>query len=408
MMQAAVLSDTHLGDPDSKLAQGTQSASYRQLRRVIKERTGGKPLDYLILSGDILDFSIASFEEACNEARPFFCAIQCDKLARQIIYVPGNHDKHVWDAAEWETRIIRRMKKYDDPLPFRRTQPALLDLENERFELANVHKVEGTDRWGSLFLEGLFNDKENSLPINIAYPNLYVKTANDIYLITHGHMLEMAWVLLSEVFGDVNGLRELKPLSLGRLEELNVPLTAMICTGVGQAGELSKICYEVEVEAKQRETGRLREVLEKGIPRISSMLDLSCFKRFVLRKIKDAVLRMVAERSLDSRYDEWFFTDRAVQERFWTFYMASRTQARESFGLAPPRKIIFGHTHIARTEKDPLPIKREARDIPGLPGDKVYLYNTGGWLKNEDQGPERDPLVFFFDDGGLASVRISE
>lgn len=407
-MKAAVLSDTHLGDPRSKLALGAQSASYLRMKNVILERTGGKPLDYLILSGDILDFSIASFEDACKAARPFFCAIQGDKLAGQIVYIPGNHDKHVWDAVEWETRIIRRMKRYDDPLPFRRTQPALLDLERERFELKNVQKVPDTDRWGSLFLEGLFHDKENSLPINIAYPNLYVKTAKETCLITHGHMLEPAWVLLSEVFGDVNGLKELKPLSLGHLEELNVPLTAMICTGVGQAGELSKICYEVEQEARRHETRRLREALDKGVRRLSRILELSCFKRFILGRIKNAILRMVAEKTAATRYDDQFFTKRPVQERFVTFYKASCAQARDMFNLEPPRKIIFGHTHLALSEKAPFSIEREKHGLPDLPVESVTLFNTGGWLENKKNEPAKDPLVFFLDDSGaLISERIS-
>jgi len=405
-MKAAVLSDTHLGDQDSKLAEGAQSPWYHELRRVIKVRTGGEPLDYLILSGDILDFSIASFEDACKAARPFFQALQSDKLAWQIVYIPGNHDKHVWDAVEWETRIIRKMKRYDDPLPFRRTQPALLDLLNERFELTNVHKVAGTDRWGSLFLEGLFKNKEHSLPINIAYPNLYVKTAKDNYLITHGHMLETAWVLLSEAFGDVKGLKELKPLSLGHLEEFNVPLTAMICTGVGQAGELSKICYEVEQEAKHHEAGRLREVLDKGIPGLARIFKLNFFKRFALRCLSNWVVTLVKEGSASSRYDKQFFTRSLVLERVLTFYHASCDQAKEMFDLDPPRKMIFGHTHEPHPVDAPYP-PIESSDGSVLP----TMYNTGGWLnktKDGGDGPEMDPLVFFFDDDGeLTSERIS-
>ena len=403
-MLAAVLSDTHLGDPDSKLAHGAQSAGYQRLKEVFHERTGGGPLDFLVLSGDILDFSIASFEEACKAARPFFQAMQNDALARHIVYIPGNHDKHIWDAVEWEVNVIGRMKKHRDPRPFRRSQPACIDMVDGRFLLPGINEDETENRWGTLFLEGLFDaagDKE-IIPIFFAYPNLYVRTRQETYLITHGHMLEMAWVMLSEVFGDVNGLKELKPLSLGHLEELNVPLTAMICTGVGQAGELSKICYEVEQEAKEKKTRRLREVLDKGVSRLSRLFELSCFKRFVLGRSKNAILRMAAERSADSRYDEQFFTNPSVQERFSTFYTASCAQAREEFKLAPPRRIIFGHTHIARTEKDPFPIEREAHDLPDLPVDSVSLYNTGGWLRN---GSGNYPLVFFLDESGTLESR---
>jgi len=406
-MKAAVLSDTHLGDPGSKLAQGAQSAGYQRLKDVIHKRTGGERLDYLILSGDILDFSVASFEDACKAARPFFQALQNDRLTKHIVYIPGNHDKHIWDAVEWEVNVIGRMKEHRDPRPFRRSQPACIDMVDGRFLLPGVNEDETEKRWGTLFLEGLFDAAGGNeiIPIFFAYPNLYVKTAKEIYLITHGHMLEMAWVLLSEVFGDVNGLKELKPLSLGHLEELNVPLTSMICTGVGQAGELSQICHEVEQEAKAKKTRRLQEVLDRGVPALSRLLGLNCFKRFVLRRIENAILRMVAERSSDSRYDEQFFVNRSVQERFVTFYAASCAQAQKEFGLAPPRKIIFGHTHVARTEQDPLLVERKAQDLPDLPVESVSLYNSGGWLNNVSGN---DPLMFFLDESGaLTSESMS-
>lgn len=408
-MKAAVLSDTHLGNPKSRLAQGAQSPSYQRLREVIHERTGGGPLDYLIMAGDILDFSIASFDDACKAARPFFQALQNDKLAKHIVYIPGNHDKHVWDAVEWEVNVIRRMKKNRDPRPFRRSQPACIDMVNGRFLLPGINEDRAENRWGTLFLEGLFDPKEEIIPIFFAYPNLSVRTRQESFLITHGHMLETAWVLLSETFGDVDGLKDLKPLSLGHLEELNVPLTAMICTGVGQAGELSKICYEVEQEAKERKAGRLREVLDKGVPALSRIFELSCPARTALRCLSNWIVKLVKKRSADSRYDEQFFTNRAVQERFVTFYKASCEQAQKEFGLAPPRKLIFGHTHIAISEKEPVRIPSNGRPLPGLPVEPVELFNAGGWLENKENVPERDPLVFFFDDGGeLTSGRISE
>ena len=408
-MKTAVLSDTHLGDLKSKLAQGAGSPSYQQLKEVIHRRTGGVQLDYLILSGDILDFSIASFEDACKAARPFFQALQRDKLTKHIVYIPGNHDKHVWDAVEWEVNVIRRMKENRDPRPFRRSQPACLDMVEERFLLPGINEDKTENRWGTLFLEGLLDPKEETIPIFFAYPNLAVRTRRETYLITHGHMLETAWVLLSETFGDVDGLKELKPLTLGHLEELNVPLTAMICTGVGQAGELSKICYEVEQEAKERKTDRLQDVLDKGVPALSRILELSWVTKNALRCFSRWILRLVKERSADSRYDEQFFTNRQMQERFVTFYTASCAQARREFGLAAPRKIIFGHTHIAVSEKEPVCIPLKDRPLPDLPVESVELFNTGGWLENTEKEPVRDPLVFFFDDGGeLTSERISE
>jgi predicted phosphodiesterase len=49
-------------------------------------------VDYLVLLGDIVDFSVASYREAYRQARCFFRRLQDDGLAEEIVYVPGNHD----------------------------------------------------------------------------------------------------------------------------------------------------------------------------------------------------------------------------------------------------------------------------------------------------------------------------
>jgi 3',5'-cyclic AMP phosphodiesterase CpdA len=92
-MRIAVLSDTHFGDdfctlvrpgPDGGPAE--PGPGYAVLRRAVG------PVDYLVLLGDILDLSVASDEDAYGAAKAFFTALQRDGLARELVYVPGNHD----------------------------------------------------------------------------------------------------------------------------------------------------------------------------------------------------------------------------------------------------------------------------------------------------------------------------
>jgi len=404
MMKAAVLSDTHLGDPESGLAYGAENRNYELLRNAIREKTGNGPLDYLILAGDILDFSIASFEEACDAARPFFLALQHDKLAKHIVYIPGNHDKHIWDAVEWEVNVIRRLKKFRNPRSFRRTQPACIDMVDGKFLLPGINEDKDTGRWGTLFLEGLFNGhkEEEIIPIYFAYPNLYIRTPSGNFLVTHGHMLELAWVLLSEMFSEVKELKEQQPMSLAHLEEFNVPLTSMICTGVGQAGEVSKVGCTIMQEAKRSETGKLREVLDTGVVRLAEILNLDWCKTFVLNRFKSAIISTVKTSAADTRYNDEFLKDPQVRKRFAAFFTASCAQACAIFTMDPPRKIIFGHTHIAHSEKEPFSIDRKTHGLPDLPVESVQLFNSGGWLKNDKK---RSPLVFFLDESGALTSR---
>ncbi len=121
-MKIAIISDLHIGDYNCKLIEAhSTSTTYNRFKSTILDFTGGDPLDYLVLNGDVLDFSINSFEASCIMARPFFQALAGDAITKEIIYIPGNHDKHIWDAVEWETNIIKRLKEHKDPRGFRRT-----------------------------------------------------------------------------------------------------------------------------------------------------------------------------------------------------------------------------------------------------------------------------------------------
>lgn len=399
-MKIGIISDVHLGDDHCKLIRaGNVTATYDALKNSIFKFTKKMALDYLVLDGDILDFSINSFEESCIAAKPFFRAIKNDGLAKELIYIPGNHDKHVWDVVEWETNIIRRFREHEDPRRFRRTQPGIIDYTgNAPLNLAGVSRVPNTQHYGTLFLEGLF-EKGKTLPINVVYPNLYIKTEEDVYLITHGHMLELAWVLLSEI---LCGEPELAgKLGIRELEEFNIPLTSMICTGVGQAGAVSKLFYTIQREAKRGKTERMKKLLDNVIPKLDQLIELPWYAELLddalLIAIRKAALYIAGDVS-DSRYDEEFFKKESVRSRFLRFLLASCSQAEE-LHIEAPNKIIFGHTHEPLSHKTPM----EIDNLSFIKDGKAYLYNTGGWLDEQGKSAE----VFLFDDkGSLSSVNI--
>lgn len=281
-MKLAIISDVHLGDRKCKLVEnGAITQTYKALHGEIMKFTGDAPLDYFVLNGDTLDFSINGFKESCVIARPFFRQIAKDKLAKEIVFIPGNHDKHIWDAVEWETNIIRRLKDHEDPRDFRRSQTGLIDYAQGNLYLPGVTMLKGPRRYGTLFLEGLF-DKDNVLQIDIVYPNLFIKTPTDTYLITHGHMLELAWVLLSELLGGLPKISE-NP-GIKELEEYNIPLTSMICTGVGQAGEVSKRFCEIQQEVKKNQTTKFEETLQNVILKLEKLVELSWYAELLMAR----------------------------------------------------------------------------------------------------------------------------
>jgi len=182
-MKIAVISDAHLGNPDSRFTEdGCLTGTYEAFRSIIRDYSDNKPVDFLVLNGDTLDFTANTIEESLIAAKPFFEGVYTDKLFKQLLYIPGNHDKQVWDMVEWETNIVGKLRHHKSPRKFRRTQPGVIDSATGRVELMNASHVKGTRLYGNLFLEGLFA-KGSTLPIVVTYPNLYIKTKKDLILV---------------------------------------------------------------------------------------------------------------------------------------------------------------------------------------------------------------------------------
>ncbi|NTU42472.1 MAG: hypothetical protein HGA78_05375, partial [Nitrospirales bacterium] len=114
-MRFALISDTHFGDPMGTLIKGDRSLGdrYSAFRDA-----AGHDNDYLILLGDILDFSISSYKDTYEAAKVFFLQVQKDNIAREMIYLPGNHDADLWHTVEHQVNIIYQLENERSPIPF--------------------------------------------------------------------------------------------------------------------------------------------------------------------------------------------------------------------------------------------------------------------------------------------------
>ena len=99
-MKLAIASDLHLGNLLCSLVEwnGEEYKEGPKYRGFCEAAGSGN--DYLILHGDILDFSVAGYENAYAAAKVFFTLLQKDDIADQIIYIPGNHDYDIWNIVE--------------------------------------------------------------------------------------------------------------------------------------------------------------------------------------------------------------------------------------------------------------------------------------------------------------------
>jgi UDP-2,3-diacylglucosamine pyrophosphatase LpxH len=430
-MRIAVVSDTHLGDGLCTLVRPGRDGGppepgpgYAALRRAVGQ------VDYLVLLGDVIDFSVASYEEAYRDARAFFTALQRDAVAREVVYVPGNHDFDIWSVVEHQVNVINQLKQGDLPRAFRRAVPGVIDAREPRPRL-RLPDVAARPEWhstradyGGLFLDHITlrpadgdgrRGEGERLVFDFAYPNLYLVTEEgESVLLTHGHYLEAYWTLLGEwaVRLAPDDLPRERPgeLTVRELVGVNFPLHQLASSGIGQARPLTALARQLQLDLVAGRTHRAARYLERleaafagrSVPFLSRLV-----RRWLARRARSIVLRTLAEAE-QTRYSRSFLSRPAVRERFRRYFRGclaevERLRREHGLDLPAPRHVVFGHTH------QPIPWgSAELGD--SVDGREVRFCNTGGWLLRE--GPDGRPgfpgaeVVLYETGRGVRSVPI--
>jgi UDP-2,3-diacylglucosamine pyrophosphatase LpxH len=423
-VRLAVISDAHFGDEHGTLVvadrwgEAQTGPAYRALRNAVGR------VDYLILLGDIFDFSVTSYENAYRQAKVFFKKVQEDDLARQLIYLPGNHDFDIWHTVEYQVNVINQLKQGQLPRAFRRSVPGVIDdrtHSREKFLLPDITpKPEIHDdhaNYGHLFLDNITRSgrwEGPTLTFNFAYPNLYLITdSGECVLLTHGHYFEAYWSVAAEwvsrIAADDLELELGGELNLREMVGVNLPLSQLACTGIGQAQPLTQILRGIQREIQTGRTSGLDKYLERlhtGIRRDKKLpVPLRLAESLVFRWVRKRLLSFLGGME-KTRYSRQFINLPSVRNRFRNYFHTSLNEIhrlREQHGLdiPVPARVIFGHTH------QPIPWDSEEL-IDKVNGHDVRLCNTGGWLMKEDGAGEfAGAEVVVYETGkGLLSVPI--
>jgi predicted phosphodiesterase len=406
-MRFAVISDTHFGDPASQLAAWNGAAGRAELGSKYEEFKQAAGInDYLILLGDIFDLSISSYEQAYGVAKIFFKQIQADKIARYMIYVPGNHDGDMWHFYEHQVNITMRITGGRPPRNFRFSVPAIIN-GCKGTPAENVFTLHGVSTnpeypdfgYGGIFLDSITRDLVNDkitgtlLPFAFAYPNIYLVTDQESVLLTHGHYLEGYWSLLGEWVMKIAGedLAIGDALDLWEMVAINFPLNQLACTGVGQAGPLTSVIRDVQRQYKDGDLKRIKNYLDRldnAIDELTPSRGLLDAREALTDAASNYIKKKIVENlesSTPTRYDEKFIHRKDTLDLFRGYFDCSLLEidSIQSAGgpeIGTPRYVIFGHTHEPIPWGDPGAPKTMSRA-----GRPVTLYNTGGWLNKLDK-----------------------
>lgn len=431
-MKLAVISDTHFGDPDCLLAtfRNVPNRSdpiigprYEQFREA-----AGRDNDFLVVLGDILDFSVSSYRESFEVARTFFRQVQADRLARSIIYVPGNHDADVWHLYEYELNVIRRIAAGKNAHDFLYSVPGTLDGRTNpvgtRFRLHGIKPSPNYRHgYGGTFIDNITLESQDddtctgeALNFALAYPNLYLFTDQGSILLTHGHYLEEYWSMLGEWAIEIAGtdMGITGTPTIRELVEINFPFNQLACSGIGQAGALTRnVILPLQRDARSRDIRRIERYLHGVLAKIDKLIP----GKYLLDEIvSDALLRKLRSRIIDAiltieptRFNSGFVHETHVQQRFKRYY---RSCCMELHEIEPelkgnPRHLVFGHTHRPISWQDNLTTGAPA--FATGTGEQVQYCNLGGWLRNHSDKEfcGAEVLKFDSDTQAIRSVRIT-
>ena len=321
-----VISDSHLGDSRSTLKDDNV------VKELISELNQGKKIDELIFLGDILDLAFSTFEDVIGQSREFFNLISSLDTGK-IVYIPGNHDYHIW---------LLHIEKRDVIEPI---------LNEGVPELPNyISYFSGKE---SFFSEVLPENMEKKFVIR--YPNYEFENNGIRYFFHHGHQLYGPCVLL---MSPGEALREAK--GLNDLLIANSPILEMIYYHLERSEEMReklKVVWE-----KYGSAGAIlvviKELLDAGPPNLLS---------WIIKKMEKIWMGLVTKKVKKDRGIEIDEIENEIRD----YLQVSGWQSEN------PLRFIFGHSHV--------PGRKEIAD-------NLTVVNCGSWLE-EDSGHNTYVLI---------------
>jgi hypothetical protein len=397
------LSDMHLGDQYSVLTNIDSEGVVRPLKassvivqlveclKSLISTNENQRRPTLILNGDILEFALVTDNQAAMAFERFIELIMPnngEKLFEKIIFIPGNHDHHLWESAR-ETQYVnylrRNFKASDElPIPWHAT---------EMFVEDTPHEVQ------SFFLTNLVQifDHLQDFYISTAYPNfgLISKDGQKCVAFHHGHFIESLYRLMTTMKALLFNAQA--PLEVRDFEAENFAWIDFFWSTMGRSGEAGKdveIIYE-----KMQNKEKFRELLDTLAENIAQN-----YMPGLTKEVKAMVLKEIFHVVLDKiSTTERTLTDATLSEDaksglFDYLNVPLREQIGEELDRKWPTDItfVFGHTH------------KPYEDNSKIVDYSVKVYNSGGWVveTTEPQSVHGGAVILIDENLDTVSLRM--
>jgi hypothetical protein len=399
------LSDLHLGADNSILTAikpgGTEtdpsrpSAVLSQFARCLRElltRNEAPEKPTLILNGDILELALTDVNKAAMVFQRFVeLAFPRDGEAlfqTDILYIPGNHDHHVWESAR-ETRYLR----YIDGL-----QPGdAIDAPTHTTRMISPGLVREP------FLTSLLQVYPHlrDATVNIAYPNyaLLSQDGQKCVIVSHGHYIESIYSLMTFLNTVVFPNRK-RPTAIADIEAENFAWIDFLWSTLGRSGDVGQNIGLLYAKLQDnQEVGKLTSnIVSAWLARSAQLRPLKAVEAYQLEWVVRSMFDRI--RPLEKQQTQHLLSDDAMRGLQWFVQdvLLEQLTSENNQVIPPDINFLFGHTHK--------PFQR-LMNFSGYPT-PLKVYNNGGWVVDTvNVSPLHGAAVLLIDDAfETVSVRM--
>ena len=377
------LSDLHLGEENSLLTNLKTASSQTDplhpspvlnnlcncLKQIITNFPNQNIKPTLILNGDIIEMALTTTNEGAMVFERFIELIMArgNELFNDIIYIPGNHDHHIWEIAretQYAEYIISQqmLNKKGLPIPWHITKIFKNPIP-AYFLNKLINRVRGND----------------DLEIKIVYPNFGIVSSDNKKCVVfhHGHFIESLYQLMSFLRTLILSNRIMSE-NIDDIEAENFAWIDFFWSTMGRSGEVGKdveLIYEKIHFKNQRE--KLIKTLSKNI---AKNYDIPYVPgEWLEEKVVKFLISTIVNCAVGERKQSETQLSEDAEKVLWKYVEKPlKNQILTELGLndLPPDVIfVFGHTH------------KPFSDIINFKDYKnwVKVYNTGGWVVDYDK-----------------------
>lgn len=413
------LSDLHLGAryslltktkiPHSSAQHGSHSLELliKGLHHLVPQVYKGEAKPTLILLGDCFDFDFGSIKDIADAFQELINLIYPEQgealFAKEIIYIPGNHDHHIWQIAK-DQLFVELFKK-----------------GKATRELYHSTELFDTSYLPSEFLNQLC--PRDDVRINLKYPNVGIRfsAVNDLkpkrqIILHHGHFVESTYRLMTAVNQIIYQTQDFADSVFGSnskidiLESENGSWIDFLWSSLGSSTnqrENAIFLFNVMQDPgeSKRFAKRMADLLcdyvyqKLYISPNKTIIGHTTFKDLVTGAIDVTLGRYF---QLERMSFKQVLSDSALQGLQWYLSNPVLDQLRRETSVQQEvlehTSFIFGHTHKAFQDQVVVP----KFNLP------VNVYNTGGWVVDL---PEMNKTIgaaamFIDSDLNVAALRL--